>query len=330
MAQSTSSTGTLPQPPATRSGNSLMASSLIGAHGLEHMYAHGFLALIPAIYDALGLVPIQASLLTAVRQLSSGLTSVFGGFVVDMFQERRGPILAFSMLLISLGFFLVATLPVYGLILAALVVASAGSALWHPPALGLLAQRFPERRGLFISLHRSAGNVGRYRCADSGGVAVGILQLAMDCRRRHAGYAVPGVYDSGVPMECGGHPRSGGGHRGSGFRWRNSVRNGPRPQQLRHYYQGTIAISVGQPARCHAGRRVLRHHAHLPGFGRARHGRPDGAVGAAVVSYPVGGRWRPGSQLLVHGRTLRFADRSRHRRRAVGSARCRTASGASR
>ena len=160
MAQSTSSTGTLPQPPATRSGNSLMASSLIGAHGLEHMYAHGFLALIPAIYDALGLVPIQASLLTAVRQLSSGLTSVFGGFVVDMFQERRGPILAFSMLLISLGFFLVATLPVYGLILAALVVASAGSALWHPPALGLLAQRFPERRGLFISLHRSAGNVG--------------------------------------------------------------------------------------------------------------------------------------------------------------------------
>ncbi len=160
MAQSPSSAATLPERSGPRTKDSVMATSLIGAHGLEHMYAHGFLALIPAIYDSLGLIPIQASLLTAVRQLASGLTSVFGGFVVDMFQERRGPILAFSMFLIAAGFFLVATLPVYGLILAALVVASAGSALWHPPALGLLSQRFPERRGLFISLHRSAGNVG--------------------------------------------------------------------------------------------------------------------------------------------------------------------------
>ena len=160
MAQSAPSTATLPQQPGSRTKDKVMATSLIGAHGLEHMYAHGFLALIPAIYDSLGLIPIQASLLTAVRQLASGLTSVFGGFVVDMFQERRGPILAFSMFLIAAGFFLVSILPVYWLILAALVVASAGSALWHPPALGLLSQRFPERRGLFISLHRSAGNVG--------------------------------------------------------------------------------------------------------------------------------------------------------------------------
>ena len=144
----------------TRRSNSFMATSLISAHGLEHMYGHGFLALIPAIYDSLGLVPFQASLFPAVRLLSSGLTSIFGGFLVDMFQERRGPILAISMAMIGLGYLLVATLPVYGLILVALLIASAGSALWHPPALGLLAQRFPQRRGFFISLHRSSGNIG--------------------------------------------------------------------------------------------------------------------------------------------------------------------------
>ncbi len=144
----------------TRRSNSFMATSLISAHGLEHMYGHGFLALIPAIYDSLGLIPIQASLFPAVRLLSSGLTSIFGGFLVDMFQERRGPILAMSMAMIGLGYFLVATLPVYGLILVALLIASAGSALWHPPALGLLAQRVPQRRGFFISLHRSSGNIG--------------------------------------------------------------------------------------------------------------------------------------------------------------------------
>ena len=83
-----------------------------------------------------------------------------GGFFVDMFQHRRAHILAFSMSLIAIGYFLVSIAPTFGLILAALALASAGTALWHPPALGLLAQRFPKRRGLFISLHRSAGNVG--------------------------------------------------------------------------------------------------------------------------------------------------------------------------
>ena len=139
-----------------------MASTLIGAHGVEHMYGPGsFSVLVAAIYADLGLDPIQAALLLAVRQLTSGITSIFSGFSVDIFQHRRAQVLAISIALIGIGYFLVSVSPTYGLILAALVVASAGGgSLWHPPSLGLLAQRFPRRRGLFISLHRSTGNVG--------------------------------------------------------------------------------------------------------------------------------------------------------------------------
>jgi len=137
-----------------------MATSLIGAHGLEHMYGHSFAVLVTALYENLGLDPIQAGLLSAVRQLSSGVTSMASGFFVDMFQHRQAQVLAISMAMIGVGYFLVSIAPVFSLILAALLVASAGSALWHPPALALLSQRFPERRGLFISLHRSTGNVG--------------------------------------------------------------------------------------------------------------------------------------------------------------------------
>ena len=147
-------------PEYQRTKDPVMASTLIGAHTLEHMYGRAFLVLIPQIYITLGLAPIQAGFLDAVRQLSGGATSMTGGFFVDMFQHRRAHILAFSMSLIALGYFLVSIAPTFGLILAALALASAGTALWHPPALGLLAQRFPKRRGLFISLHRSAGNVG--------------------------------------------------------------------------------------------------------------------------------------------------------------------------
>ena len=143
-----------------RTNDSVMATTLIGAYGLEHMYGHSFAVLVTEIYRDLGLDPIQAGVLSALRQLTGDLTSVSSGFFVDMFEHRRAQVLAVSMALIGLGYFLVSISPTYTLILAALVLASAGSSLWHSPALGLLAQRFPQRRGLFISLHRSTGNIG--------------------------------------------------------------------------------------------------------------------------------------------------------------------------
>jgi FSR family fosmidomycin resistance protein-like MFS transporter len=164
MAEAVQRVGGLVTPEVTtgpgRTENSVMATTVIGAHGLEHMYAHSFNVILPVIYDALGLVPIQGALLLITRRLTGGLTSMGSGFFVDMFRHRVGGVLAFSMGLIGVGYLLVSVSPSYGLILAALALASAGSALWHPPALGLLARRFPEKRGFFISLHRSMGNVG--------------------------------------------------------------------------------------------------------------------------------------------------------------------------
>jgi len=143
-----------------RTNDKTMAITLIAAHGLEHLYAHSFPVLVTAIYADLGLVPFQAGVLSAVRQLTAGVTSIGSGFFVDIFRHRSGQVLAFSMATIGLGYFLVSISPSYLFILAALFIASAGSALWHPPALGLLSQRFPRRRGWYISLHRSTGNVG--------------------------------------------------------------------------------------------------------------------------------------------------------------------------
>ena len=143
-----------------RTKDPIMATTVIGAHTLEHMYGRGFLVLIPAIYVAMGLNPIQAGLMDGVRQLAGGATSMSGGFFVDIFQHRRAQVLTLSLALIGVGYLLVSIAPTYTLILAALAIASAGTAMWHPPALGLLAQRFPARRGLFISMHRSTGNLG--------------------------------------------------------------------------------------------------------------------------------------------------------------------------
>ena len=84
---------TVASPESHRTKISVKATTVIGAHALEHMYGRAFLVLIPQIYVALGLAPIQAGLLDAVRQLSGGATSMTGGFFVDMFQHRRAHIL---------------------------------------------------------------------------------------------------------------------------------------------------------------------------------------------------------------------------------------------
>ena len=168
--------GAPPERPEAGSRNAFMATNVIGAHGLEHTYGRGFLVVLTTrIYDALGLTDFQVSLLDGARSLYSGAVSMGGGFLVDMFQHRRGQILAFSMALIGLGYFLVAISPNYAVMLVVLFLPAAGTALWHPPALGLLAQRFPRRSGLLMSLHRSTGNVGDWAGSLLVGGLLGVL-----------------------------------------------------------------------------------------------------------------------------------------------------------
>jgi len=124
------------------------------------MYQRGFLVIIPQIYAALGLAPLQVGLLDAIRQGSGGVFSMGGGLLVDRHQERRSLFLGSSLGLMALGYLLVGLAPSYGLILVALSFASSAGSLWHPPALGLLSQRYPQKRGLMLSLHRSTGNLG--------------------------------------------------------------------------------------------------------------------------------------------------------------------------
>lgn len=137
-----------------------MASILIGSHSLTHIYGNGFQVIIPQIYRTLGLSPFETAFIGSVQTLSSGAASLVVGFVTDMFQHRRGAILALSMAILGIGYGLASIAPVYGLLLLAVAFGSMGISLWHPPAVSLLSQRFPKQRGFMISMHRSLGNIG--------------------------------------------------------------------------------------------------------------------------------------------------------------------------
>ncbi|MDE2843980.1 MAG: MFS transporter [Chloroflexota bacterium] len=150
-------------PPAgqeRRTKDSVMATTVIGAHAFEHFYAHTIPFLAAIIAADLGLGAFQVGLIVVVRSVFGGITSTAGGFLVDLFHHRVSWVLSISAFSIGVGYLVMSVAPTYVLILAALALGSMGSALWHPPALGLLARRFPERRGLFISMHRSMGSIG--------------------------------------------------------------------------------------------------------------------------------------------------------------------------
>ena len=151
-------TGTQGAEPRTK--GSVMATTLVGAHAFEHLYAHSIPIIILAIITEFELGAIGVGAVVAIRSIFGGVTSTAGGFLVDLFHHRVAWVLSISTFMIGLGYLLMSIAPSYVLILCALALGSMGSALWHPPALGLLARRFPLRRGLFISMHRSTGSIG--------------------------------------------------------------------------------------------------------------------------------------------------------------------------
>ena len=158
-----------------RFGKRGVTSIIVGAHALTHIYNRSFYVIIPVIYQQLGLVPFQAGLMDAVRWIAGGLSSMVGGFFVDIYRYRRGLFLGVSLMLLGVGYFLAGLIPSYGFILLALALAHVGSDTWHPAAIGLLSEGYPDRRGLLIAIHRSAGSVGE----TVGPILVGFLLLVI-------------------------------------------------------------------------------------------------------------------------------------------------------
>ncbi|MFC2048264.1 MFS transporter [Chloroflexota bacterium] len=138
----------------------LATGGIITGHALQHLYSQGFYVVLPLIYSWLGLTPVAAGFIGMVRRVSSGVASMIGGFALDKLRHRRILILYLSLLLMGLGYLLVALSPIYPLILLSIGLVGAASSIWHPAALGLLSQRYPERRGFMLALHRSSGSIG--------------------------------------------------------------------------------------------------------------------------------------------------------------------------
>ena len=151
----------IPLAPEIRRGRNQLATTVVLGHAIKHIYNSGLRTiLLPEIKIGLGLSATQLGSLAFSRHATSWVTSMGAGYLGDRFPNRASLILAFSLALTGVSFFVVGAAPNYWMMFAAMLLVGVGPSLYHPPAIGALSRRFPDRRGFAISLHGTGGSIG--------------------------------------------------------------------------------------------------------------------------------------------------------------------------
>jgi MFS family permease len=128
-------------------------------HALTHWYPATFYLLLPLIGNELGLSYVQIGSILTTQAVCGAISNVPGGLIVDSV-GRKGLLMAISLFWIGAPYLLMGFSHDYWLLLTCAALVGIGNNLWHPTAIPLLAQHFPDRKGLAVSIHGMGGNVG--------------------------------------------------------------------------------------------------------------------------------------------------------------------------
>ena len=128
-------------------------------HGLTHWYPATFYLLLPLIGNELGLSYSEIGLVMTCQFIAAALANIPGGIVVDTV-GRKGLLMGASLFWVGFPYLLIGFTHSYLMLLACVALVGFGNSLWHPTAIPTLARRYPERKGLVLSIHGMGGNVG--------------------------------------------------------------------------------------------------------------------------------------------------------------------------
>jgi MFS family permease len=128
-------------------------------HALTHWYPATFYLLLPLIGSELGLSYAQVGSILTCQFAAGAIANIPGGILVDTV-GRKGLLMAISLSWIGIPYLVMGVSHVYWMMLACATLVGMGNNLWHPTAIPWLADRFPRRKGLVMSIHGMGGNVG--------------------------------------------------------------------------------------------------------------------------------------------------------------------------
>ncbi len=157
-------------------------------HSLTHWYPATFYLLLPLIGRELGLSYSQIGLVMTCQYIAGAVSNVPGGALVDTV-GKKGLLMAVSLFWVGVPYLLMGFTHSYWMLLACVALVGIGNNLWHPTAIPTLANRYPERKGLVLSLHGMGGNVGDALAP----LAIGTLLAFLGWREIVVLNVVPGI-----------------------------------------------------------------------------------------------------------------------------------------
>jgi MFS family permease len=172
--------------PAPRSFREVWMITL--GHALTHWYPATFYLLLPIIGKELGLSYSQIGLIMTCQFIAGAVANVPGGVLVDTV-GRKGVLMATSLFWVGFPYLLMGFSHGYLMLLGCIALVGFGNSLWHPTAIPTLARRFPERKGLVLSLHGMGGNVGDALAP----IVVGALLSVLTWRQVMVINVIPGI-----------------------------------------------------------------------------------------------------------------------------------------
>jgi MFS family permease len=157
-------------------------------HGLTHWYPSTFYLLLPIIGKEMGLSYSEIGLIMTCQYIAGAVANVPGGIITDTV-GRKGVLMALSLFWVGFPYLLMGFSHGYLMLLACVALVGFGNSLWHPTAIPTLARRFPERKGLVLSLHGMGGNLGDALAP----IAVGSLLAVLTWRQVVVINVIPGL-----------------------------------------------------------------------------------------------------------------------------------------
>jgi MFS family permease len=145
--------------PVSRVGAWRELSLITTGHALTHWYPATFYLLLPLIGNELGLSYSQIGLIITCQYIASAVANVPGGVMVDTI-GRKGLLMGLSLFWVGFPYLLIGFTHTYSMLLVCISLVGFGNSLWHPTAIPTLGERYPDRKGLVLSLHGMGGNVG--------------------------------------------------------------------------------------------------------------------------------------------------------------------------
>src|SRR5215471_17308961 len=163
-------------PAIDTAGRGRFATTIVAGHAVKHTLASSLASVvIPEIKLTLGLSGTQVGTLGSVQQFTGWFATVSAGYFGDRFTSKTGVMLGISLFMTGFAMLVLSLAPSYPFLLIGMLLMGMGPSMFHPPAVGALSRRFPDRRSFAISLHGTGGSVGEVLGPLAGAGALALL-----------------------------------------------------------------------------------------------------------------------------------------------------------